>query len=134
MSATRTTRSAKVHLDAVSRKGFRERMRALLIFVDGVGLGDDGDYNAFTIASLPVLRRVLEGAPITGGGAPRHFRSASLLALDATLGVDGTPQSGTGQTTLLTGRDAVSLHGRHFGPWVPARLRPMLRAESVLAR
>jgi hypothetical protein len=54
--------------------------------------------------------------------------------LDATLGVSGLPQSGTGQAALLTGENAPALHGRHFGPWVPARLRPLVREESLLAR
>ena len=92
----------------------------LLVFVDGIGLGaDDRDINPFVQASLPTLREQL--------GIP-------LVAIDATLGTDGTPQSGTGQATLLTGVDAVALHGRHFGPWVPARLRDLVREQSVLAR
>jgi 2,3-bisphosphoglycerate-independent phosphoglycerate mutase len=109
-------------------------MRALLIFLDGVGLGDAAPYNPFTIASLPTLRGLLDGAIPLHASAPLHTARASLLALDATLGVAGTPQSGTGQTTMLTGRNAAELHGGHFGPWVPMRLRPMLRAENVLTR
>jgi 2,3-bisphosphoglycerate-independent phosphoglycerate mutase len=46
--------------------------------------------------------------------------------------VEGTPQSGTGQTTLLTGENAALAFGRHFGPWTPVSLRPMLEAQSVL--
>jgi hypothetical protein len=61
-------------------------------------------------------------------------RGATLVALDATLGVTGTPMSGTGQTALLTGRNAAAEYGRHFGPWVPASLRNLLRTESLLAR
>ncbi|TVP76832.1 MAG: hypothetical protein EA352_04890 [Gemmatimonadales bacterium] len=57
-----------------------------------------------------------------------------LLPLEATLGVEGLPSSGTGQTTLLTGRDAVRLHGAHFGPWTPARLRPLMGRENLMTR
>jgi hypothetical protein len=56
------------------------------------------------------------------------------VAADATLGVPGIPQSGTGQTSLLTGRNAAAEYGRHFGPWVPTALRGMLGEENVLTR
>jgi hypothetical protein len=46
----------------------------------------------------------------------------------------GTPQSGTGQVALLTGVSAAELHGRHFGPWTPVRLRPLVEECSVLRR
>ncbi len=56
------------------------------------------------------------------------------MPLDATLGVEGLPQSGTGQTTLLTGMNAAREFGRHFGPWVPVSLRPALSERNVLSR
>jgi 2,3-bisphosphoglycerate-independent phosphoglycerate mutase len=107
--------------------------RVLLLFVDGVGLGDDdATCNPFVTARLPHLDALL-GCRITRDGAPFHGPNASLVAVDATLGHAGTPQSGTGQASLLTGANAVTMHGRHFGPWVPARLQPLVRNESVLA-
>ena len=63
-----------------------------------------------------------------------NAREIAFFPLDATLGVDGRPQSGTGQTALLTGRNAAELFGRHFGPWTPVALRPLLERESVLQR
>lgn len=108
-------------------------MRVLLLFVDGVGLGDDvAATNPFLTARTPVITALLDGAPVTHATSPRHAARASLVPVDATLGVDGTPQSGTGQAALLTGVDAVALHGRHFGPWVPARLRTLVRERNVL--
>lgn len=108
--------------------------RVLLLFVDGVGIGpEDPSSNPFLRARLPFLKQLLDGdLPVCG--AATHARNASLAAVDATLGCAGTPQSGTGQAALLTGIDAVALHGRHFGPWVPARLQRLVREESVLAR
>src|SRR5919108_3810781 len=109
--------------------------RVLLVFLDGVGLGDDdASYNPFVTASLPVLHALLDARPIVRASAPFHAARASLVALDATLGVAGTPQSGTGQATLLTGVNAAQRCGRHFGPWVPAQLRPLVRNENVLVR
>jgi 2,3-bisphosphoglycerate-independent phosphoglycerate mutase len=108
--------------------------RVLLLFVDGVGLGDaQAEWNPFLSASLPVLGALLDDRPITGSTAPYYGARASLVGIDAGLGVDGVPQSGTGQAALLTGANAAVLHGRHFGPWVPARLQSIVREESLLA-
>jgi 2,3-bisphosphoglycerate-independent phosphoglycerate mutase len=108
--------------------------RVLLLFVDGVGLGDDdAGSNPVLSARLPVLAELLGGRLPIRESAPEHASAASLVAIDATLGVPGTPQSGTGQATLLTGANAAAMHGRHFGPWVPGRLQRMVREESVLA-
>lgn len=108
--------------------------RVLLLFVDGVGLGDDdAAINPFVSAKLPALHGILGVGAITLDAAPHRAADASLVGIDATLGFDGTPQSGTGQASLLTGFNAVAVHGRHFGPWIPARLRPLVRDESVLA-
>lgn len=107
--------------------------RVLLFFIDGVGLGAaDPDVNPFLAAHLPTFRGLLGGSAVTRDVAPRVSRRASLVPCDAVLGFAGTPQSGTGQASLLTGTNAVALHGRHFGPWVPARLRTLVREENVL--
>ncbi|HSJ09355.1 MAG TPA: hypothetical protein VK928_05555, partial [Longimicrobiales bacterium] len=108
-------------------------MKTLLLFLDGVGLGDDdASSNPFLNATLPALHALLDVDRITRTTAGASSARATLVGLDATLGVAGTPQSGTGQATLLTGADAVALHGRHFGPWVPSRLQPLVRDESIL--
>ncbi len=85
----------------------------------------------------------LEGHPPTGfappgaaepPGLPPHPEppwAARLFGLDATLGVEGLPQSGTGQITLLTGINAAREHGSHFGPWPPVGLRPLLERENL---
>jgi 2,3-bisphosphoglycerate-independent phosphoglycerate mutase len=108
--------------------------RVLLLFVDGVGLGEtDPARNPFLQARLPALDALLDGRLPVRSVAPFHARRASLIGIDATLGFEGTPQSGTGQASLLTGANAVAMHGRHFGPWVPAGLQRLVREESVLA-
>ena len=48
--------------------------------------------------------------------------------------MEGLPQSGTGQTALLTGENAPALFGRHFGPWVPVHLRPLVEEKNLLSR
>lgn len=108
--------------------------KVLFVFLDGVGLGeDDPAVNALAAARLPRLSALLGGRrPVlaaVGAGA-----AATLLGLDAVLGQPGLPQSGTGQTALLTGEDAPGLFGRHFGPWVPVALRRLVAEDSVLVR
>jgi len=110
-------------------------VRVLLVFVDGVGLGDaDAARNAFAAAPPRTMTALLDGTTPMRRVAPVRARNATLVALDATLGVAGTPMSGTGQTALLTGHNAPAEYGRHFGPWVPSTLRHLLRTQSLLAR
>ena len=109
--------------------------RVLLLFVDGVGVGvHDAMVNPFVNAELGALHALADARPLTLGSVPRYAARASIVGMDAVMGIGGIPQSGTGQTALLTGVNAAELHGRHFGPWVPSRLRPLVKDESVLAR
>lgn len=108
--------------------------RVLVVFLDGVGLGeDDPAVNPLVAADLPVLRRLLEGRAPVAVSAPWSGAAATLVGLDACLDVEGLPQSGTGQAALLTGADAPRLFGRHFGPWTPTALRPLVEQQSFLA-
>ncbi len=136
--------------------------KVLFLFLDGVGVGSaNPDENPFLRAALPCLRDLLGGGIPTleapevhrSGGVPRDkgrpSKGGPALAagsaghgppeavafpLDSLLGVPGLPQSGTGQVALFTGINAPRLHGRHFGPWVPVGLRPLLEAENILSR
>ncbi|NJK43049.1 MAG: peptidase [Pleurocapsa sp. SU_196_0] len=54
-------------------------------------------------------------------------------AVDARLGVEGLPQSGTGQTTILSGINAARVMNRHYGPWVSPSLRRILE-DNILKR
>jgi 2,3-bisphosphoglycerate-independent phosphoglycerate mutase len=92
-------------------------MQILFLFLDGVGLGaDDPAINPLVAASMPNLRDLLNGRSLTTTAAPFESENASLLALDATLGVNGLPQSATGQAVLLTGINIPKEIGYHYGP------------------
>lgn len=92
-------------------------MRVLFLFLDGVGLGlDDPSLNPFARADLPNLTDLLDGRRLLADSAPLQNGRATLLALDACLGVSGLPQSATGQAVLLTGRNVPAEIGYHYGP------------------
>lgn len=109
--------------------------RILFIFLDGVGIGEDDPVrNPFARAVIPTLLKLMGGRLPTLAAPRTQGPLGRALPLDATLGVDGVPQSGTGQAALLTGENAPRLYGRHFGPWTPVRLRPLVEERSILRR
>jgi len=54
-----------------------------------------------------------------------------MAETDARLGVDGLPQSATGQTAILTGVNAAKLIGRHLHGYPSPRLKQALAEHSV---
>ena len=89
--------------------------RVLFIFLDGVGIGtDDAARNPFVGAALPVLRGLLDGEIPTLSRPAIAAERCRAFPLDACLDVEGMPQSGTGQTALLTGENAAQMFGRHW--------------------
>src|SRR5512142_2207989 len=92
-------------------------MRLLFIFLDGVGLGrNDPEINPLARVPMPTLESLLGGHKLLAGVAPFIGERASLYALDAGLGVEGLPQSATGQAVLLTGVNVPAEIGEHYGP------------------
>ncbi|HMK39180.1 MAG TPA: metalloenzyme, partial [Bacteroidota bacterium] len=90
--------------------------RVLMLFLDGVGIGvKDPHVNPLFAARMTALR-ALFGGELPSLGRRRISRGpATVLPLDATLGVPGLPQSGTGQASLFTGINGAALAGKHFG-------------------
>ena len=110
-------------------------LRIIFLFADGVGVGaKDAAVNPLVAARLPNLVRLC-GGEIFHRGHARGESSDSLLApLNATLGVPGLPQSGTGQTAIFTGVNGAKVFGRHFGPYPPSILRPAIESRNILRR
>jgi 2,3-bisphosphoglycerate-independent phosphoglycerate mutase len=120
-------------------------MSLIFVFIDGVGLAPAGTDNPLTDADTPVLRALLRG-PLTielahpGTGDWRLVANLQspvqvlFKAIDATLGVAGLPQSGTGHTALLAGVNAAELHGRHQPHSPPVALRGVLAERSIFRR
>ena len=107
--------------------------RVLFIFLDGIGLGaDDPETNPLALADMPFVRSLLGGQRLTASAAPFESDIVSLLALDAGLGVEGRPQSATGQAVLLTGINIPAELGYHYGPKPDASVREYLRDGKTL--
>lgn len=107
-----------------------------MIFIDGIGLGaDDAAVNPFVRAPMPVVRSLLGGKALVGRGPdgmkPVMTERATLVPIDACLGVDGLPQSATGQTSLLTGVNAAEALGRHVSGVPTPTLVGILRSHSL---
>lgn len=102
--------------------------RVLLIFIDGLGLGN------FDPACNPLARffpRVLACFSDRAGPLPRQGLSCSI---DARLDVPGLPQSATGQATLFTGVNAAQLIGQHLSGFPNQKLRDLLSRKSLVTR
>lgn len=101
-----------------------EIMSVLLIFIDGVGIGTRGEHN-------PLDDLESEFFSIFQGEQPRLPFDGVMAETDARLGVDGLPQSATGQTAILTGVNAAKLIGRHLHGYPSPRLKQALAEHSI---
>ena len=100
------------------------RMSVLLIFVDGVGIGTRGEHN-------PLDGLNSEFFSIFRDEHPQLPFDGVMAETDARLGVDGLPQSATGQTAILTGVNAAKLIGRHLHGYPSPRLKQALADHSI---
>lgn len=80
---------------------------------------------------MVTVRRLLGGATLVAPAGPLAGPLARLQPLDATLGVEGLPQSATGQTTLLTGRNASAILGHHHPGYPTPTLIALLEEHSI---
>lgn len=108
--------------------------RALFVFLDGVGLGPATAHNPFATLRLPAFERLAGGQRWTADAEPVRRPRHGFVPIDATLGLEGLPQSGTGQAALFTGENAAAVHGRHFGPYPPTTVRSLVAERSVFAQ
>ncbi len=104
----------------------------IFVFLDGLGVGPAEKTNPLWLAPMPNLRRLL-GGPLVAG--PNVDRPGLLFkAIDALLGVQGLPQSATGQTALFTGVNAAQLLGRHLGAYPSGPLIKVINEHNILKR
>jgi len=109
-------------------------LNLIFVFIDGVGLGIDGPSNPFSYTETPGLDSILEGNRLTTESIGYKGPDASLLGLDATLGVEGFPQSATGQASIFTGENAAALIGSHLNGFPDEQLRELLASKGLFKK
>jgi hypothetical protein len=110
-------------------------MKILFLFLDGIGLGEDNpEINPFIRADMPYLRSLLGGKPLAQSSAPYEGELATLLAVDPNLGVQGLPQSATGQAVLLTGINIPAALNYHYGPKPNPEVAKYLDGKTIFSR
>jgi hypothetical protein len=109
----------------------RKVVHILLVFCDGMGLGaNDEATNPFFHVPSKALRSLFGKIP-TNEDSILFGEDAIMAPTDAGLGVEGVPQSGTGQTTIFTGVNAAKAIGKHLGPYPNEELRGILKEHSL---
>jgi len=110
-------------------------LNILFLFLDGIGLGEnDPEKNPFARAKMPTLQSMLGGRKLTRETAPFEGNLATLIALDPNLGVDGLPQSATGQGVLLTGINIPAELGYHYGPKPNPDVAKYLDGQTIFSK
>jgi 2,3-bisphosphoglycerate-independent phosphoglycerate mutase len=104
-------------------------MAVIFIMIDGVGLAPASPHNPVA-HGLPQLARAL-GTSLTD---TLHIDAPRLHArpVDATLGVVGLPQSGSGHSAIYGGFNASAFNGRHQPSYPTIRMRQHLAQHNVL--
>jgi 2,3-bisphosphoglycerate-independent phosphoglycerate mutase len=98
----------------------------LLIFIDGLGIGEKN-------SQINPLAEIKNIEPLN------NFRNVEaeiiyqgiLTPTDARLGVEGRPQSASGQTTILTGVNAPQFLGFHKQGFPNQALRDVIKEKSI---
>ena len=98
----------------------------LLIFIDGLGIGTHGAHNP-----LSLLGDTARPLAVFENEEPELPHDGVLVRTDACLGVEGRPQSASGQTTILTGVNVPARLGYHKQGFPNEDMRAILREHSV---
>lgn len=110
-------------------------MRVLLFFIDGLGIGaPDAAVNPLWATRYEFLSRILGNRMPSLRNARIESRDATCIAANATLRIDGLPQSGTGQATLYTGVNCARVAGKHFGPYLYSTTKPIVAEQNIFRR
>ncbi len=102
-----------------------------MIFLDGVGIGDDNPLtNPFFKFGFKTFTEIFGEIPSLKNQTLKR-NGAFLFPVDARLGVEGFPQSGTGQTSIFCGMNAAKFVGKHFGPYPYSTLIPVIKEKNI---
>ena len=91
-------------------------MKIVFLFVDGIGIAKPAADNPINAEVCPTLWRLFKS----------HAKP-----IDACLGVDGPPQSATGQATMFTGVNCAEAMGRHCEGFPGRKLREIVQRDNL---
>jgi len=91
-------------------------MKVLFLFIDGVGLRAAATDNPVNPEVCPALCRL-----VSKHGKP----------IDARLGIDGPPQSATGQATMFSGVNCAAAMGKHCEGFPGPNLRKIIETDNL---
>lgn len=91
-------------------------MKIVFLFIDGVGMRKSAADNPVNREVCPVLCDLIE----------KHS-----VPIDACLGVEGLPQSATGQATMFTGVNCAAAMGRHCEGFPGPGLRKIIEDNNL---
>jgi len=103
--------------------------KVVLFFVDGLGIGQREESNPlFQLESASPLGWFRDQSGF------QTFNEGVCIPTDPRLGIEGRPQSATGQTTIYTGVNAPKLLGRHVTGFPNRELRELISRESIFLK
>lgn len=100
----------------------------ILFFIDGLGIGDPGGNNPLATT------RNIEPLSVYHGKPETTILDGIIVSTDPRLGVEGRPQSASGQTTILTGINAPNLLGYHKQGFPNEKLRGVIKEHSIFRK
>jgi len=89
------------------------------VFVDGLGIGGRDESNPLYVGDFPFFREMF---------------SRNTRYMDPIMGVEGVPQSATGQTAIFTGYNAPKYLGVHKEGFPCSRLGGIIKKESLFRK
>jgi phosphopentomutase len=96
----------------------------LLFFIDGLGIGTRGPHN-------PLDNLDANPLAVFQDEEPRTFLEGIVVPTDPRLGIEGRPQSASGQTTILTGVNAPAAVGYHKQGFPNKALLEIIERKSI---
>lgn len=106
-------------------------MSLIFVFVDGVGLDKPSKENPLSQLDLQSFQTLTGGQSLTSHTDAISEKKLIFKPIDARLGVDGLPQSGTGQVTMFSGGNASKVIGKHFGPYPHSKTKFLIEEKSL---
>lgn len=97
----------------------------LLFFIDGLGIGKRGPFNPLDNLEDSGPLAIFQNEPA------EVLLDGILVPTDASLGVEGRPQSASGQTTILTGVNAPQFLGYHKQGFPNQALLEIIQQNSI---